>query len=74
MKSRREQISYVAKQMVQGFQTYSGVDVASLATLDDEGVAIEYDCALNWAGEEYFSLNLQSIKHSVSSPFLLRTQ
>lgn len=52
MKTREEKIAYVTKQIPEGYETYYGVDVAGLSALDDERLSIEYDCAINWAGEE----------------------
>ncbi|MEQ9888874.1 hypothetical protein ABRP55_20335 [Pectobacterium zantedeschiae] len=49
---RNEKVAYVKKQIQQGFKSYYGLSSDELVSLDDEHLDVEYDCAINWTGDE----------------------
>lgn len=52
MKTKEQKIAYVQKKMAEGFRSYYGLESDEIPSLGIYELEVEYDCAVNWTGEE----------------------
>lgn len=52
MKTKEQKIAYVQKKMEEGFRSYYGLDADEIQSLGIDELEVEYDCAVNWSGNE----------------------